>query len=99
MPVNRIVLRSLLRYLLGHQILRPLPVSAHSEGTPWIGSWSTAASWLDASVYTSWTVTSALTFNQQTVRQYVFTSIGGTAARLHFSNQYGLAPLMFCVVF
>jgi lysophospholipase L1-like esterase len=36
---------------------------------------------------------SGLVFNQQTEREIVYTSVGGTSARLHISNEYGTSPL------
>jgi lysophospholipase L1-like esterase len=62
--------------------------AAQTQGLPWIGSWSAAAS-----AQTTNDNASLPTFTRQTLRQYVFTSIGGQAVRLHFSNQYGTAPL------
>ena len=64
---------------------------------PWVGTWAAAAS-LETFAQQSTASTPAgpspvLTFNQITLRQFVFTSIGGTAARLHFSNQYGTTPI------
>jgi lysophospholipase L1-like esterase len=64
-------------------------VQAQTEGLPWIGTWSAAP----ASELSSQNA-SLPTFVNQTLRQYVFTSVGGQAARLHFSNQYGTTPLI-----
>lgn len=49
---------------------------------PWTGTWSTAPA-----------VTPDRGFDNQTIRHIVHTSIGGTAARLGFSNLYGTQPL------
>ncbi len=52
-----------------------------SQGTaalPWTGTWAVAP----------W-VTQSPGFNNQTVRQIVHTSIGGSAVRVHLSNLYG----------
>ncbi|WP_051180377.1 GDSL-type esterase/lipase family protein [Caballeronia insecticola] len=49
---------------------------------PWTGTWSTAPA-----------VTPDAGFDNQTIRHIVHTSIGGTAARLKFSNLYGTQPL------
>ncbi|SAK47578.1 lipase/acylhydrolase [Caballeronia calidae] len=49
---------------------------------PWTGSWSTAPA-----------ITPDSGFNNQTIRQIVHTSIGGTAARLKFSNLFGEKPI------
>jgi lysophospholipase L1-like esterase len=62
--------------------------AAQTQGLPWIGSWSVAPT-----AETTNDNASLPTFTEQTLRQYVFTSIGGQAVRLHFSNQYGTAPL------
>ncbi|NID16010.1 GDSL-type esterase/lipase family protein [Luteibacter yeojuensis] len=61
---------------------------AYADGLPWIGTWTAAPA-----PETSVTNPSLPSFVDQTLRQYVFTSIGGSAARLHFSNQYGSTPL------
>lgn len=50
---------------------------------PWVGTWSIAP----------WRA-SDTGFNQQTLRQIVHTSIGGTAARIHLSNLWGTQPLV-----
>ena len=47
----------------------------------WTGTWATA------------TESGGDTFNQQTIRQIVHTSIGGAAARVDLSNTFGTAPL------
>lgn len=49
----------------------------------WTGTWSVASS-----------VTNDKGFDNQTVRQIVHTSIGGNAARLHFSNVFGTEPIV-----
>lgn len=61
---------------------------AQSEGRPWIGTWTAAPSHVKRADEAQ-----APDFVSVTGRQYLFTSIGGDAARLHFSNQYGTAPL------
>lgn len=53
------------------------------SSAPWTGTWSTAPS-----------ITNDGGFNNQTVRQIVHTSIGGTSARLHFSNLFGTQPIV-----
>ena len=62
---------------------------AQSEGRPWIGTWTAAPAHLSRPAHPGL----APDFVGITVRQYLFTSIGGDAARLHFSNQYGTTPL------
>jgi lysophospholipase L1-like esterase len=49
---------------------------------PWTGTWSAAPD-----------VTADPGFNNQTIRHIVHTSIGGTAARLTFSNLFGSQPV------
>jgi lysophospholipase L1-like esterase len=47
----------------------------------WTGTWGASP------------VATGMTFNQQTLREIVHTSIGGAAARLHFSNAFGNQPV------
>ena len=47
----------------------------------WTGTWGASP------------VATGTTFNQQTLREIVHTSIGGVAARLHFSNAFGNQPV------
>jgi lysophospholipase L1-like esterase len=54
-----------------------------SATLPWTGTWSTAPM-----------ITGDGGFNNQTIRQIVHTSIGGTAVGVQFSNQYGSDPLV-----
>ncbi|WP_168790098.1 GDSL-type esterase/lipase family protein [Paraburkholderia aromaticivorans] len=49
----------------------------------WIGTWSVSPS-----------ITDDAGFNNQTLRQIVRTSIGGTSARIHLSNLFGSEPLV-----
>jgi GDSL-like lipase/acylhydrolase family protein len=63
--------------------------SANSSTTPsatptpdWVGTWSVAMAH------------GTTTFDRRTVRQFVRTSIGGTAARVRLSNHYGTDPLV-----
>jgi lysophospholipase L1-like esterase len=51
-------------------------------GAPWTGTWAAAPD-----------VTADPGFNNQTIRHVVHTSIGGTAARLTFSNLFGSKPV------
>jgi lysophospholipase L1-like esterase len=73
-----------------------LPLTATSAqpqaGIPWIGTWTaTAAAETALQINGNPTIP---TFSQTTLRQFIFTSVGGSAARLHFSNEYGTAPLV-----
>ncbi|HEY0233313.1 MAG TPA: GDSL-type esterase/lipase family protein [Dokdonella sp.] len=71
-----------------HRCLLPLAavfaaaaMQAATAGTPFVGTWS-------VSPYAQ-----AASFDQQTLRQIVHTSIGGATARIHLSNVFGNAPL------
>jgi lysophospholipase L1-like esterase len=59
---------------------RPAAAVANASGT-WTGTWATAPQSGGAS------------FDQQTIRQIVHTSISGTVARIEISNAFGTAPL------
>ena len=56
---------------------------ARAQTIAWTGSWSVAPQ----------TGNFSTTINQQTLRQTVRTSIGGTAARIRISNLFGTQPL------
>jgi lysophospholipase L1-like esterase len=57
------------------------PAEPRSSPPGWVGTWAAAVqSGTDG-------------FKQQTLRQIVHTSIGGTAVRVRISNQYGTSPL------
>ncbi|WP_158945452.1 GDSL-type esterase/lipase family protein [Granulicella sp. S190] len=66
--------------------------TAHAQGSglPWVGTWSAAPAEF---IFNSSNVT--LGFDQQTFRQVIHTTLGGTSARIHLSNIYGTAPLTF----
>ncbi len=74
-------------------VLAGFGVHAHAQtsGLPWIGTWGVGQ--VDASDSLPSTGENGLIFNQQTVRQIVHTSIGGSTARVQFSNEYGTTPL------
>ena len=55
----------------------------------WVGTWGVAPVAQTLSVSGS----NPLTFNQQTLRQIVHTSVAGSAARIHISNVFGTTPL------
>jgi len=55
--------------------------AAPAAATGWIGTWSASPQ------------SGGGSFNQQTLRQIVHTSIGGTAARLQLSNVFGNQPV------
>jgi lysophospholipase L1-like esterase len=57
------------------------PAQAANTSGNWTGTWASAPE------------SGGDTFNQQTIRQIVHTSIGGTVARIDLSNAFGTAPL------
>ncbi|TDC20844.1 SGNH/GDSL hydrolase family protein [Streptomyces sp. 8K308] len=57
-----------------------------SGSQPWVGTWATAPTTRPASDTT--------TFEDQTIRQVVRASVGGAAARVRFSNEFGTEPLV-----
>ena len=59
-------------------------VEARGQSSPWIGTW--AASPVSDE--------SGKSFNQQTLRQIVHTSVGGRMARVRISNLFGTQPLI-----
>ncbi|MDT7728059.1 MAG: hypothetical protein QOI21_4635 [Actinomycetota bacterium] len=60
--------------------------SSSAAAVPWTGTWSVSPQSGGAS------------FNQQTLRQIVHTSIGGTSARVQVSNVFGSQPLVIANV-
>ena len=65
-----------------------LPQHALGQQT-WVGTWGVAP----VAQTLSGSGSNPLTFNQQTLRQIVHTSVAGSAARIHISNVFGTAPL------
>ncbi|HVJ52925.1 MAG TPA: GDSL-type esterase/lipase family protein [Aliidongia sp.] len=60
-----------------------LPSFAQSGSTaPWVGTWATPPENMGSG------------FGQVTVREFVHTSVGGTAARIRLSNEFGTDPLV-----
>ncbi|MFM0551151.1 GDSL-type esterase/lipase family protein [Paraburkholderia sediminicola] len=78
---------TLLKAVLVISIVLPDTTSYRAQGigasAPWIGTWSVSPS-----------ITDDDGFNNQTLRQIVRTSIGGTSARIHLSNLFGSEPLV-----
>lgn len=72
--------------VLGVTLLAMTPAGAQS--VPWNGTWGAAPALVPLQDAGS------LTLSQQTLRQIVHTSIGGSTARIHLSNAYGTAPLV-----
>jgi len=62
------------------------PPTAHPARTTWVGSWG--------SVPTTVPPASTTMFSNQTIRQTVHLSIGGSALQVRFSNEFGTAPLV-----
>jgi lysophospholipase L1-like esterase len=62
------------------------PTTARAAAGDWTGTWAVAPQ------------SSGATFNRQTIRQIVRTSIGGTAARIKLSNVFGNQPVTFADV-
>ena len=51
--------------------------------SPWVGTWATPSVQVDAK----------RSFDRQTLRQIVHTSVGGSRARIHISNLFGRQPI------
>jgi lysophospholipase L1-like esterase len=81
--VNRDTVRRTVCLLVPTVCLGGLGGLAQAQTTLWTGSWSVAPQ----------TGNFSTTINQQTLRQTLRTSIGGTAARVRISNLYGTQPL------
>jgi lysophospholipase L1-like esterase len=62
------------------------PAAGHPAATSWVGSW--------ASVPTTVPPASNTVFSNQTIRQTVHLSIGGSTMRVRFTNEFGTAPLV-----
>ena len=62
------------------------PSTAHPARTTWVGSWG--------SVPTTVPPAGTTMFSNQTIRQTVHLSIGGSALQVRFSNEFGTAPLV-----
>jgi len=62
------------------------PAAGHPPAATWVGSW--------ASVQTTVPPASDTVFGNQTIRQTVHLSLGGSTLRVRFSNEFGTAPLV-----
>lgn len=71
----------------GHLVSTAAPASALPAGSHWVGTWSTAE------VQPDRTGPSAAGFANQTVREVVHTSIGGTQLRVRLTNVFAATPL------
>src|SRR5438874_3158841 len=72
-------------FVVGHQVDATV-TPAHSAGS-WVGSWSAASAPPGTGGL------SAKGFRDQTLREIVHTSVGGSAVRVRFSNVFGTAAL------
>lgn len=61
----------------------PSAAAQQTSGSLWVGTWATPSVQVD----------SHRSFNQQTLRQIVHTSIGGSHARIRISNLFGKQPI------
>lgn len=84
--------RSVLAAVVASAALLATPSGAQGETTalPWAGTWSSAAQAPTDIFAPTWSLDG---FNNQTVRQVVRISAGGSAIRIRLSNVYGSAPL------
>jgi lysophospholipase L1-like esterase len=73
--------------VLAALVFVPAVSSAQSAPKPqWVGTWATAAMLADGPLYTRM-------LSGVTLRQIAHISIGGTQARIRFTNKFGLDPL------
>jgi lysophospholipase L1-like esterase len=101
--VRRRALRRLLALVAGGCALLALaaPGSAVAaravQGSrgPWVATWTASPQSPSSFALTGEPTSPALTgFNNQTVRNIVFTSIGGNVLRVHLSNRFGTQPVV-----
>jgi lysophospholipase L1-like esterase len=74
---------ALLAVLMEFVVFVPLVAAQQASGSPWVGTWTTPSVQVD----------SHRSFNKQTLRQIVHTSIGGSNARIRISNLFGKQPI------
>ncbi len=73
--------------LLALLVLVPFPATATPRGIgSWVGAWGTSPTTVPASDTTS--------FEDQTLRQVVHLSVGGSTLRVRLSNEFGTEPLV-----
>jgi lysophospholipase L1-like esterase len=88
MKVTRSHIRALCSLVLMLFAPRFLPCAlGQQNSSPWVGTWGLAP------VAQNTSGSNALTFHQQTLRQIVHTSVGGSIARVRISNAFGTGPL------
>lgn len=81
------VKRSWKALLVALLLLVPFPATASPHGSlSWVGAWGTSPTTVPASDTTS--------FEDQTLRQVVHLSVGGTSLRVRLSNEFGTEPLV-----
>jgi lysophospholipase L1-like esterase len=67
-------------------LLLATPQASASPHARWVGAWATSPTTVPASDTT--------TFEDQTLRQVVHLSVGGTSVRVRLSNEFGAQPLV-----
>jgi len=67
-------------------LLLVAPQASASSHARWVGAWATSPTTVPASDTT--------TFEDQTLRQVVHLSVGGTSVRVRLSNEFGTVPLV-----
>jgi lysophospholipase L1-like esterase len=99
---RRVIAIALLLLLpLGLAAFRPNPARASLQPTRhglesnhWVGTWAAAQQQAPPANLASPGDPSVIGFNDQTVREIVRTSIGGTDVQIHLSNAYSSQPLV-----
>jgi lysophospholipase L1-like esterase len=73
------------------------PVSGQGGGQKWVGTWSATPA-LPPPLDSGFSPPFATGFTNQTIRDVVHTSIGGSAVRLRLTNTFGSQPVTFDAV-
>ena len=76
----------------------PVTTMAQDQGQRWIASWATAPQ-ATAPLDSGFAPPFAEGFNDQTIRNIVHTSLGGSAVRVRLTNAYGTQPVTFNAVY
>jgi lysophospholipase L1-like esterase len=77
--------------------LLPVTVLAQGQGWKWVGTWSTAPQ-ATAPLDSGFAPPFGEGFTDQTIRNIVHTSLGGSAVRVRLTNAFGTKPITFNVV-